>query len=102
MSPGTDTSAKVDRPRAPGSTPSVLRIVLADDHAVVRAGNPHAARAPSPDGRWSPSAATPTTAARQVRGHKPDVLVLDLAMPGRPSLDVRAAAPPRARRTPAS
>src|SRR5215217_2253925 len=28
------------------------------------------------------------TAARQVRGHKPDVLVLDLTMPGRPSLDV--------------
>jgi two-component system, NarL family, response regulator NreC len=77
----------VDRPRAPGSTPSVLRIVLADDHAVVRAGiRMLVERVPG----WEVVAecGDADTAARQVGEHRPDVLVLDLTMPGRPSLDV--------------
>jgi two-component system, NarL family, response regulator NreC len=64
-----------------------LRIVLADDHGVVRAGIRMVLEAQ--DG-WEVVAETADaeTAARKVRGHKPDVLVLDLAMPGRSSLDV--------------
>jgi two-component system response regulator NreC len=64
-----------------------LRIVLADDHAVVRAGIRMLLEAQA---GWEVVAesADAETAARRVRGHKPDVLVLDLSMPGRSSLDV--------------
>jgi len=64
--------------------PVPIRIVLADDHAVVRAGLrllldgeeglEVVAEAGDVDG-----------ALRAVLGHKPDVLVLDLNMPGEPS-----------------
>ena len=64
-----------------------LRIVLSDDHPVVRAGIRMVLEA-EPGWEVVAESADAETAARQVRGHKPDVLVLDLAMPGRPSLDV--------------
>lgn len=71
-------------------------IVLADDHTVVRRalrvlleeepGFEVVAEAEDADG-----------AVRYVRGHKPDVLILDLNMPGRPSLeaipDIQEASP---------
>ena len=63
-----------------------ISIVLADDHTVVRQalrvlleeepGFEVVAEAEDADG-----------AVRYTRGHKPDVLILDLNMPGRPSLD---------------
>ncbi len=63
-----------------------ISIVLADDHTVVRralrllleaeAGFEVVAEAEDADG-----------AVRYLRGHKPDVLILDLNMPGRPSLE---------------
>jgi two-component system response regulator NreC len=73
-----------------------ISIVLADDHTVVRRalrllldGEPGfevVAEAEDADG-----------AVRYVRGHKPTVLILDLNMPGRPSLeaipDIREASP---------
>ena len=73
-----------------------LRVVIADDHAVVRRGLRQlledevglevVAEADDLEG-----------ARRYVRGHKPDVLVLDLNMPGGSSLDaipdIRAEAP---------
>jgi two-component system, NarL family, response regulator NreC len=73
-----------------------LRIVIADDHSVVRrglrqlleneAGLEVVAEAEDVD-----------SARRYVRGHKPDVLVLDLNMPGGSTLDaipaIRAEAP---------
>lgn len=73
-----------------------LRIVIADDHSVVRRGLRQVlegdtglevvAEAEDIDG-----------ARRYVRGHKPDVLVLDLNMPGGSTLDaipeIRAEAP---------
>ena len=64
----------------------VISIVLADDHTVVRRalrllleeepGFEVVAEAEDADG-----------AIRYIRGHKPDVLILDLNMPGRPSLE---------------
>jgi two-component system response regulator NreC len=73
-----------------------ISIVLADDHTVVRralrvlleeeSGFEVVAEAEDADG-----------AVRYVRGHKPDVLILDLNMPGRPSLeaipDIQEASP---------
>jgi two-component system, NarL family, response regulator NreC len=63
-----------------------ISIVLADDHTVVRralrllleaeAGFEVVAEAEDAEG-----------AIRYLRGHKPDVLILDLNMPGRPSLE---------------
>jgi two-component system response regulator NreC len=63
-------------------------IVLADDHAVVRSGLK--LLLDGEDGlEVVATAGTVDDAVRYVRGHKPDVLVLDLTMPGsRSSLDV--------------
>ena len=61
-----------------------IRIVLADDHAVVRSGLRLLLDAE--DGMEVVADAGGTAdALRAVHGHKPDVLVLDLNMPGEPS-----------------
>jgi two-component system response regulator NreC len=79
-----------------GEQTATITIVLADDHTVVRnalrmlldaeAGFEVVAEAGDAD-----------TAVRYVRGHKPTVLILDLNMPGRSSLDavpdIREASP---------
>jgi two-component system, NarL family, response regulator NreC len=79
-----------------GGEADTITIVLADDHTVVRnalrmlldteAGFEVVAEAGDAD-----------TAVRYVRGHKPTVLILDLNMPGRSSLDavpdIREASP---------
>src|SRR3954469_19356176 len=62
-------------------------IVLADDHAVVRSGLKLLLESEE-DFEVVAIAGTADDALRYVRGHKPDVLVLDLHMPGgRSSLD---------------
>jgi two-component system response regulator NreC len=66
---------------------SDLRIVLADDHAVVRAGLRMLLDA-EPGWEVVAESADADSAARQVRGHRPDVLVLDLTMPGRSGLAI--------------
>jgi two-component system, NarL family, response regulator NreC len=61
-------------------------IVLADDHTVVR----NALRLlldAEPDFEVVAEAGDVDSAVRYVRGHKPTVLILDLNMPGRASLD---------------
>jgi len=63
-----------------------VRIVLADDHAVVRAGI-RMVLDEIPGWEVVAECGDADGAARQVRGHHPDVLVLDLTMPGRSSLD---------------
>jgi two-component system, NarL family, response regulator NreC len=68
---------------APGKT---IRVVIADDHSVVRRGLRQVLDA---DGGFDvvAEASDLDSARRYVRGHHPDVLVLDLNMPGGSSLD---------------
>lgn len=73
-----------------------VRVVLADDHEVVRNGL-RMVLENQPGIEVVAEAADADEAARRTLGHKPDVLVLDLNMPGRPSLEaipeIRAAVP---------
>jgi two-component system, NarL family, response regulator NreC len=62
-----------------------VRIVLADDHAVVRSALRLLLDAEE-DLEVVAEAGDIESTVRYVRGHKPDVLVLDLNMPGPPSL----------------
>ena len=61
--------------------------MLADDHAVVRAGIRMLLES-VPGWEVVAESGDADAALRQVRGHHADVLVLDLAMPGRPSLEI--------------
>jgi two-component system, NarL family, response regulator NreC len=83
-------------PARESDTPETIRIVIADDHAVVRRGLRQVLEAAS-GFEVVAEAATLDDARRYVRGHHPDVLVLDLNMPGGSSLEhipnVRAEAP---------
>jgi two-component system response regulator NreC len=71
-------------------------IVLADDHAVVRSALRMLLEAES-GFEVVAEAGDADTAVRYVLGHKPTVLILDLSMPGRSSLeaipDIREASP---------
>lgn len=69
---------------APAS--DTIRIVLADDHAVVRAGL-RLLLDSEPDFEVVAEASDIDSAKRYVRGHHPAVLVLDLNMPGGSSLE---------------
>ncbi len=62
-------------------------IVLADDHAVVRSALRMLLEA-EPGLEVVAQAGDADSASRYALGHKPDVVVLDLNMPGRPSLEV--------------
>ncbi len=72
----------------PGSerSPGPIRIVLADDHAVVRSGLRMVLESES-DLEVVAEASDLDGARRYVRGHHPHVLVLDLNMPGGSSLE---------------
>ena len=71
----------MDRDEATGA----IRIVIADDHAVVRRGLKQVLAA-EPGFEVVAEAGNLDDAKRYVRGHHPDVLVLDLNMPGGSSL----------------
>ncbi len=77
------------------STPE-LRLVLADDHRLVRAGIRMLLES-VPGWRVVAEAGDGDAALREVLDHRPDILVLDLGMPGRPSLGLL---PELARRAP--
>lgn len=66
--------------------PAAIRIVIADDHAIVRRGLRQLL-----DGERGfevvAEAEDVDSARRYLRGHRPDVLVLDLNMPGEPSIE---------------
>jgi two-component system, NarL family, response regulator NreC len=63
-----------------------ITIVLADDHEIVRDGLRMVLES-EPDIEVVAEAGDAESAARYVLGHKPGALVLDLNMPGEPSLD---------------
>jgi two-component system response regulator NreC len=63
-----------------------ISIVLADDHTVVRRGL-RMLLEDEPGFEVVAEAEDGEGAVRYVRGHKPDVLLLDLNMPGKPSLE---------------
>jgi two-component system response regulator NreC len=77
-------------------SPEAIRIVLADDHAVVRSGLRLLLEAEA-GFEVVAEAGDVDSARRYVRGHHPEVLVLDLNMPGGPSVTsipaIRAEAP---------
>ena len=64
-----------------------VSVVLADDHELVRDGIRMVLEAEA-DIEVVAQAADADAAARYVLGQKPDILVLDLSMPGRPSLEL--------------
>jgi two-component system, NarL family, response regulator NreC len=63
-----------------------ISIVLADDHTVVRKAL-RVLLEEEPGFEVVAEADDADAAIRYLRGHKPDVLILDLNMPGRPSLE---------------
>lgn len=63
-----------------------ISIVLADDHTVVRKAL-RVLLEEEPGFEVAAEADDADAAIRYLRGHKPDVLILDLNMPGRPSLE---------------
>ncbi len=81
---------------APDGKADTTTIVLADDHTVVRNALRLLLDAES-DFEVVAEAGDADNAVRYVRGHKPTVLILDLNMPGRASLDavpdIREASP---------
>lgn len=83
--PDSDTSTQ-PADRRGNASGSPIRVVIADDHAVVRRGLRQVLDA---DGGFEvvAEAADLDSARRYVRGHHPNVLVLDLNMPGGSSLE---------------
>jgi two-component system, NarL family, response regulator NreC len=84
---GTDTLAAVETGNGEDnvSENEAIRIVLADDHAVVRSALRMLLDAEG-DLEVVAEAGDVDSAVRYVRGHQPNVLILDLNMPGGPSL----------------
>ena len=80
-----DASADGSNLSAEGEERAPLKIVLADDHPVVRSALRMLLEA-EPDFRVVAEAGDVDSALRYVRPHRPDVLILDLYMPGAPSL----------------
>lgn len=79
----------IDEQAQESSGPSAdvrVRVALADDHEVVRSGLRLVLEAEA-DIEIVAEAADVEGAARSVLGHKPDILVLDLNMPGGSSLE---------------
>src|SRR5208283_2624005 len=69
-----------------GTPAAVIRVVLADDHPVVRRGL-RLLLDEEPEFEVVAEAGDVEEARRYVRGHHPNVLVLDLNMPGGSSLE---------------
>lgn len=87
-SAGVANLAAVQSESAPGAAEKAadITIVLADDHTVVRNALRMLLDA-EPGFEVVAEAGDADTAIRYVRGHQPTVLILDLNMPGRSSLD---------------
>ncbi len=81
---GTDSASPEPAPE--GSSLGTIRIVLADDHAVVRSGL-RLLLDSEEDFEVVAEASDVESARRYVHGHHPAVVVLDLNMPGGSSLE---------------
>jgi two-component system, NarL family, response regulator NreC len=81
-----DDRARDDAVASESGSAESIRIVLADDHAVVRSGLRLVLEG-EPGFEVVAEAGDVDSARRYVRGHHPAVLVLDLNMPGGSSLD---------------
>jgi two-component system response regulator NreC len=84
-SPLDDTLVLVSKKVSQDDEERRTTIVIADDHAVVRSGLRMLLDA-EPDFEVVAEAGDMESTVRYVRGHKPSVLILDLNMPGEPSL----------------
>lgn len=67
----------------------MIRVLIADDHAIVREGLKRIL-ADDPSVETIAEASDGQDAARLVRLHKPDVVLLDISMPGRSGIDALA------------
>lgn len=67
----------------------MIRVLIADDHAIVREGLKRIL-ADDPSVETIAEASDGQDAARLVRQHKPDVVLLDISMPGRSGIDALA------------
>jgi two-component system response regulator NreC len=70
----------------PASPESAITLVLADDHTILRSGLRMLLEAEE-DFEVVAEAGDVLSALQAVRGHRPDVLVLDLNMPGGSSIE---------------
>jgi DNA-binding NarL/FixJ family response regulator len=72
-----------------GAASAPIRVLIADDHAILRLGL-RALIATEPDMEVVGEAVDGTDAVRQARCLRPDVMVLDLVMPGKDGLQATA------------
>ena len=84
--PITRTCWPTPRPSADGIPPTMIRILIADDHAIVRAGLKQFI-ADQPDMTVAGEASTGTEAVQLVRDTQFDVVLFDISMPDRNGID---------------
>jgi NarL family two-component system response regulator LiaR len=72
-----------------GATGAPIRILIADDHAIIRVGL-RALIATEPDMEVVGEAVDGTDAVHKARALRPDVIVLDLVMPGKDGIQATA------------
>jgi two-component system response regulator NreC len=93
--PNDPAASRLSQPSTDG-VGATIRIVLADDHAVIRSALRMLLDA-EPGLEVVAEAGSVDETVRYVRGHQPEVLILDLNMPGGPSLralpEIRDASP---------
>lgn len=71
---------------APTREPRAFSVVIADDHSVVRDGVRRLLERSGSEFEVVAEAADVPSVVREVRNHRPDLLILDLSMPGGSSL----------------
>jgi len=83
--PGSLAAVSVDTPAEGQGSGQPIRILLAEDHGIVRSALRMLLEAED-DLEVVAEAGDVSSTVSYVRGHRPDILILDLNMPGGPSL----------------